>query len=43
MTSGTTNKHTLTKIYNPKLNVSEVTLELYYEKELVLLLLTIYQ
>ncbi|EPV47145.1 hyaluronate lyase, partial [Streptococcus agalactiae GB00897] len=32
MTSGTTNKHTLTKIYNPKLNVSEVTLELYYEK-----------
>lgn len=32
MTSGTTNKHTLTKIYNPKLDVSEVTLELYYEK-----------
>ncbi|SUN09572.1 hyaluronate lyase [Streptococcus agalactiae] len=32
MTSGTTNKHTLTKIYNPKLNVSEVTLELYYKK-----------
>ncbi|MGT2888433.1 polysaccharide lyase 8 family protein [Streptococcus didelphis] len=31
MTSGTSAKQTLSKIYNPKLNVTKVTLELYFE------------
>ncbi|XCY66725.1 hypothetical protein ABG807_04690 [Streptococcus iniae] len=32
MTSGTSNWHTVRKIYSPKLAVSDVTIELYYEQ-----------